>query len=67
MKHHLTCSDSVGLTIFVLLCSGDGPNLRNFVLGHGALRPLLELIKPNQNVRQCFDPLTFTLHVIIEP
>lgn len=30
--------------------AGDGPNLRNFVLGHGALRPLLELIKPNQNL-----------------
>lgn len=30
--------------------AGDGPNLRNFVLAHGALGPLLGLIKPNISV-----------------
>ena len=31
---------------------GDGPNLRNFVLAHGALGPLLGLIQLDINVRK---------------
>lgn len=38
------------LLIFYVV--GDGPNLRNFVLAHGALGPLLGIIQPGINVRK---------------
>ncbi|XP_020610207.1 importin subunit alpha-4-like [Orbicella faveolata] len=40
--------------------AGDGPNLRNFVLAHGALGPLLGIIQPGINI-QFLRNVTWTL------
>jgi hypothetical protein len=33
--------------LFVLVSSGDGPQLRDFVIQHGVVAPLLQFVNPS--------------------
>ena len=55
------------ILILLLYLVGDGAHLRNFVLAHGALGPLLEVIQPGINVRKYLTIIFFkrTFFIVI--